>query len=57
MAYKRIIFFSDNAAAVDIVNTPKSRHKYIMVLLISFFKLDIFLDYKTQDKITFPVPW
>ena len=33
MANKRIIFFSDNAAVVDIVNKQTSRHKDIMVLL------------------------
>ena len=33
MANKRIIFFSDNAAVVDIVNLQTSRHKDIMVLL------------------------
>ena len=33
MANKRIIFFSDNAAVVDIVNNQTSRHKDIMVLL------------------------
>ena len=33
MANKRIIFFSDNAAVVDIVDKQTSRHKDIMVLL------------------------
>ena len=33
MANKRFIFFSDNAAVVDIVNKQTSRHKDIMVLL------------------------
>ena len=33
MANKRIIFFSDNAAVVDIVNKRTSRYKNIMVLL------------------------
>ena len=33
MANMRIIFFSDNAALVDIVNKQTSRHKDIMVLL------------------------
>ena len=33
MADKRIIFFSDNVAVVDIVNKQTSRHKDIMVLL------------------------
>ena len=33
MANKRIIFFSDNAAVVDIANKQTSRHKDIMVLL------------------------
>ena len=32
VANKRIIFFSDNAAVVDIVNKQTSRHKDIMVL-------------------------
>ena len=33
MVNKRIIFFSDNVAVVDIVNKQTSRHKVIMVLL------------------------
>ena len=33
MANKRIIFFSDNAAVVDVVNKQTSRQKDIMVLL------------------------
>ena len=33
MANKRIIFFSDNAAVVDIVNKQISRHRDMMVLL------------------------
>ena len=33
MADKRVIFFSDNAAVVDIVNNQTSKHQGIMVLL------------------------
>lgn len=33
MADKRIIFFSDNAAVVDIINKQTSKHQDIMVLL------------------------
>ena len=67
MANKRIIFFSDNAAVVDIVNKQTSTHKDIMVLLrdlvlrdlasgtISLFKRVMSPDYKIQEQITFPV--
>ena len=67
MANKRIIFFSDNAAVVDIVNKQTSRHKDIMVLLrdlvLSCLRHNILFqckhvispDYKTQAQVTFPV--
>ena len=62
MANKRIIFFSDNAAVVDIVNKQTSTHKDIMGLLrdlvsgtISLFKRVMSQDYKIQEQITFPV--
>ena len=34
MADKRIIFFYDNAAVVDIINNQTSKHQGIMVLLL-----------------------
>ena len=33
MADKRVIFFSDNAAVVDIINKQTSKHQSIMVLI------------------------
>ena len=33
MADKRVIFFSDNAAVVDIINKQSSKHQSIMVLI------------------------
>ena len=33
MADKRILFFTDNAAVVDIINNQTSKHQGIMVLL------------------------
>ena len=41
MADKRVIFFSDNAAVVDIVNNQTSKHQGIMVLLREFSPLAI----------------
>ena len=65
MANKRIIFFTDNAAVVDIFNKQTSRHKDIMVLLrdlvLSCVRHNILFqarhipDYKTHAQITFPV--
>lgn len=45
MADKRIIFFTDNAAVVDIINNQTSKHQGIMVVLrdlvLSCLKHDI----------------
>ena len=33
MSNKRVMFFSDNAAVVDVINDQTSKHRGIMVLL------------------------
>ena len=33
MANQRVVFFTDNAALVDIINKQSSKHKLIMALL------------------------
>ena len=33
MAHKRVMFFSDNAAVVDVINNQTSKHRGIMILL------------------------
>lgn len=33
VAHKRVMFFSDNAAVVDVINSQTSKHRGIMILL------------------------